>query len=79
MIELLVAGAGLWWVGSKIVGSGDRAVKGAVRSAKRTARDLGEKYDTVLQPCASGRAPHTPMIERDYFTKVCRVCGKDLS
>lgn len=84
MIELLVAGAGLAWLGSKIVGGGDKAVKGAVRSVKRGARNVADKADLVLQPCASGRAPHTRWV--DYETihapglsnVYCRVCGTRL-
>lgn len=60
----------------------DRAVKGAARSVKRNAtrvgKDVAHKAALVLQPCAHGLAPHTPTIERDYGTKVCRVCSQDL-
>jgi len=65
--------------------AGDKAIKGAVGSAKRIARNAAEsvadKAETVMQPCASGRAPHRVIATGEYYgdgspVYACRVCGE---
>jgi hypothetical protein len=88
VIELIVTGVGLAWLCGTFVSTGDKAVKGTARavtrSAKRVANNVAAKADTVLQPCASGRAPHKRHHDGTTYSDgqlayVCRVCGTVIS
>lgn len=88
MIEVIIAGAACVWLAKKGGDAGQSAADGAVRSVKRSARrvadDVAAKAETVLQPCAHGRAPHKRIRTGETYADgetvyACRVCGRSMS
>ena len=85
MIAEILAGLFCGEIVRRSANAGDKAVKRGIRSAKRTARnaaeDVATKVETVMQPCASGRAPHRVIATGEYYgdgspVYACRVCGE---
>lgn len=83
MIELLIAGAACAWLCKRGGDASQRAANSVTRSLKHGARDVAAKAETVLQPCAFGRAPHKRYTDGTTYSDgtlayCCKVCGKDM-
>lgn len=86
LIESAVILGGLL-LAAKVGGAGQSAANSAARSVKRgvrrVAEDVADKAETVLQPCAAGRAPHKRASAGETYSDgttayFCRVCGRTL-